>query len=449
MAETIQRHDYKQMLKLAFPIFIEIMLRTLMGNIDQFMLSRYSSTAVASVGNANQVMNMMILVLNVVCVASTIIIAQYIGAGKREELSQIYSISIFLNIGFSLILSVVVLFSRPILELMRVPEELKEATQSYFMIVGAAFILQGISMSFSAIFRSNALMKEIMSISIFSNLCNVFGNLILINGAGPIPALGVRGAAFSTVGSQFISVCLILYLYIKRVGVKIKIQYILKGNAGKIKNLFRIGIPAAGDSISYNVMQLVMLSFINRFGAAASSTKAYVGMIAIFVYMCSSAVAQATQIKVGYAIGAGQEERAKRLVMKSVRTSLLLSCTFAVLLYLGSNTVFSIFTQDPEILKLAKSVMKIDMFLEAGRAVNMVMVSSLLAAGDTKTPLVCGILSMWCLAIPAGYLLGVVMELGITGVWIGFAADEWCRAIAFLIRWRSNAWQNKKIRFAE
>ncbi|EHI60781.1 MATE family efflux transporter [Hungatella hathewayi] len=236
MAETIQRHDYKQMLKLAFPIFIEIMLRTLMGNIDQFMLSRYSSTAVASVGNANQVMNMMILVLNVVCVASTIIIAQYIGAGKREELSQIYSISIFLNIGFSLILSVVVLFSRPILELMRVPEELKEATQSYFMIVGAAFILQGISMSFSAIFRSNALMKEIMSISIFSNLCNVFGNLILINGAGPIPALGVRGAAFSTVGSQFISVCLILYLYIKRVGVKIKIQYILKGNAGKIKN---------------------------------------------------------------------------------------------------------------------------------------------------------------------------------------------------------------------
>ena len=101
MAETIQRHDYKQMLKLAFPIFIEIMLRTLMGNIDQFMLSRYSSTAVASVGNANQVMNMMILVLNVVCVASTIIIAQYIGAGKREELSQIYSISIFLNIGFS------------------------------------------------------------------------------------------------------------------------------------------------------------------------------------------------------------------------------------------------------------------------------------------------------------------------------------------------------------
>ena len=61
-----------QMLKLAFPIFIEIMLRTLMGNIDQFMLSRYSSTAVASVGNANQVMNMMILVLNVVCVASSI-----------------------------------------------------------------------------------------------------------------------------------------------------------------------------------------------------------------------------------------------------------------------------------------------------------------------------------------------------------------------------------------
>lgn len=449
MTEQAKSHDYEQMLRLAFPIFVEIMLRTLMGNIDQFMLSQYSPTAAASVGNANQIMNMMILVLNVVCVASTIIIAQYIGAGKKEELSQIYTLAISLNVVFSLVLSSVVLFEQPILDLLKVPDELRADTQCYFTIVGVAFILQGISMSFSAIFRSNALMKEIMLISIFSNICNVLGNVILINGVGPIPALGVKGAAISTVVSQLVSVCLILYLYSKRVSVSFKLIYVLNPDIEKIKNLFRIGIPAAGDSISYNTMQLAMLSFINRFGAAASSTKAYVSMVVIFVYMCSAAVAQATQIKVGYAIGAGQEERAKKLVIKSVKTSLVLSCTFAILLYLGSDSVFSIFTRDQEILSLIKAVMMIDMFLEAGRAVNMVMVNSLLAAGDTKTPLICGVVSMWFLAVPTGYLLGVVMGLGITGVWIGFALDEWCRAFAFLIRWKSNAWQNKKIRFAE
>lgn len=77
----------------------------------------------------------------------------------------------------------------------------------------------------------------------------------------------------------------------------------------------------------------------------------------------------------------------------------------------------------------------------------MVMINSLLAAGDTRFPVLCAVISMWLIAVPVGYGLGVVMQMGIVGVWIGFALDEWCRAAAFILRWRGDRWQKKKIVF--
>lgn len=447
MEQGVHRHDYKQMLWLSCPVFFEIMLRTLLGNIDQFMLSRYSAVAVAAVGNANQILNMMLIVLNVVCVASTIIIVQCIGSEKTEELSEIYTLSIALNVTFSVILSGIVFFRTPVLRGLKLPGELIQDTEIYFTVVSACFILQGIFMSLSAIFRSNSMMKEIMMISMFSNVFNVFGNLLFINGFGMIPALGVLGAALSTVLSLFVSVGLISFLYWKRIKVPLRLAYIKRPDIRKIAALFRLGIPAAGDSISYNTMQLVMMSFINRFGTVSSSVKAYVSMIVIFVYMGSAAIAQATQIKVGYAVGAGQVERAKWLVVRSVMTSSALSFGFAFLLYQNSWTVFSIFTEEERILELVKMVLLVDLFLEVGRGVNMVMINALLAAGDTRFPVLCAVISMWLIAVPVGYGLGVVMDMGIVGVWIGFALDEWCRAAAFILRWRGDRWQKKKIVF--
>lgn len=435
--------DYEQMMRLACPVFMEIMLRALLGNVDQLMLSNYSATAVAAVGNANQIMNVMILVLNVVCVASTILIAQYIGAGKRKELDYIYTMAVAINVMFSILLSSLIFVKEPVFTMMRVPEELMAETKIYFTVVASSFLLQGIFMSFSAIFRSNSMMEEIMAISVLSNIMNVCGNLILINGTGFIPPLGVLGAAISTVASLFLSVCAVIYLYWKKIRVPLRWAYIRKPDIQRIGQLFRLGIPAAGDSISYNTMQLVMMSFINSYGADSASAKAYTGMIVIFVYMCSSAIAQANQIKVGYLTGAGKAEQAKVLVTKSVKTSVAVSVCLAILLYVFYESIFRIFTQDEAILGLIQKVLLIDIFLEIGRAVNMVMINSLLAAGDTKYPVSCAIFSMWLIAVPSAYLFGTVMELGIAGVWVGLAMDEWCRAMAFLRRWRSNVWQKK------
>lgn len=436
--------DQRKMLGLAAPIFVEILLRTLLGNIDQLMLSRYSSNAVASVSNANQVISLLNLVLQVACIAATIIIVQLIGAKDESRLPKIYAVTLTVNVVFSLLLTSALLFQDGIFSMLHLAPELIPGAKAYFTIVVSGITVQGLTMSFSAILRSNARVKEIMIVSVTANVANVIGNALLINGVGPIPALGASGAAISTVGSQFISLCLMILVYRKRIHVPLSFKFAL-ADLKLALSLLRLGLPAAVDSFSYSATQVVIVSFINSYGVISTTARAYVNIVAAFTYMCSMAVGQATQITAGNLIGAKEITRTKRLVSRSMLISASIAFCLAFLLHLFSRQIFSIFTTESEILELIKIVTFIDIFLEIGRALNMVVIDSLLAAGDVLPTVVCGIGSVWLIAVPVGYLLGTILDLGIAGVWIGMAIDECFRGFALFLRWKSNRWQNKKV----
>ena len=89
--------------------------------------------------------------------------------------------------------------------------------------------------------------------------------------------------------------------------------------------------------------------------------------------------------------------------------------------------------------------MLIDFILEIGRAINMTMVRCLQAVGDIKFPILCGILSMWFISIPIAYYLGIILNMGLVGIWLGMAIDECFRGILFVIRWESGKWRKKEL----
>lgn len=104
----------------------------------------------------------------------------------------------------------------------------------------------------------------------------------------------------------------------------------------------------------------------------------------------------------------------------------------------------SIFTHDPEVLALGKTILFIEIFLEIGRAVNMCMVMALNASGDVRAPVTVGIIFMWSVATFGAWLLGVHLYWGLAGIWIAMAADECSRGIVFFWRWHQgyggNGW---------
>ncbi|MGL5352072.1 MAG: MATE family efflux transporter, partial [Clostridium sp.] len=198
-------------------------------------------------------------------------------------------------------------------------------------------------------------------------------------------------------------------------------------------------------AISYNTSQMVILTFINTMGITVITTKSYLNIITWLSYLFASAVSQANQIRVAYLIGAGDEDEADRKVRETLKLANLVTLVVASLVYIFSDELFGIFTQNPEILKLGKTILLIDIILEIARTGVLVLIRGMQGAGDIKYPIFIGIASMWSVATLFSYIFGIKLGWGLQGVWIAMLADECLRATIFWFRWKSGKWRARKI----
>ena len=175
------------------------------------------------------------------------------------------------------------------------------------------------------------------------------------------------------------------------------------------------------------------------------NTRVYANMFAMLTYMFASAVSQATQVVVARLMGAEQIEEVDHRVKRTLLASLVISTLVSVVLYLFSTPLLRLFTSDQAVLELFHTIMLIEIPLEIGRAVNIVMCRSLQACGDIRFPIAICVFSAWLTAVGGGLLLSMPMGLGLAGLWIAMACDECLRAVLFLWRWRSRAWCRKRL----
>ena len=129
--------------------------------------------------------------------------------------------------------------------------------------------------------------------------------------------------------------------------------------------------------------------------------------------------------------------------LSSAISVISLSITFII--YLNSDSIFRLFTNDLTIITLGKQIIFIEFFLEFGRAINIVMTRCLVATGDVTFPVTVILIGCWGIAVGGGYLLGVHLGYGLVGIWMAMAVDECLRAIIFMIRFKSGVWKSKAL----
>ena len=419
---------------MSLPIFVELLLQLLVGNIDQMMVSRVSQQSVASIVNANQIMNLVIIVLSMASTAATVILSQYLGAEDKANSSRTCMVSILMITVVSL-LSTLLVFAgyKPLYKALRVPEEIFDEASLYLLIVGACITVQGLYLIFSAIIRAFAMMKEVMIVSIVMNVMNIIGNAILINGWFGMPRLGAVGAAISTDISKLVGLGLMILLFVKRTNVKLGLRFLKPFPVQIMKKLCLLAVPSGVESFSYNMSQMCILGIVNSFGTMVTVTKGYCSIFANLAYVYAMAIASATQIVLGYLIGAKKIDLIQKRVNATQKVALAACVGLAVLLFLGSNYIFLIFTDDPEIIALGRRILFIEIFLEIGRAVNIVMTKCLIAVGDAVTPTVVGVSFQWGVAFVGAWVFGIIFDWGLEGVWVAMAIDECLRGLIFAV----------------
>ena len=214
-----------------------------------------------------------------------------------------------------------------------------------------------------------------------------------------------------------------------------------------IKNILKIGVPSALEQVAYSSSQVVILSFVSFLGTLAITTRVYTSNLSMFIYLFSLAIAQANQVLVGYLIGEQKEDEVYHQTFKTQALAVSVSVILSVVAYFSSDLLFSIFTDDTDILSLGKTLLLVNILLEIGRASNLVLTNALKAAGDINYPFIFGIIGMWIICIPVAYLLAIHFKLGLPGIWMAFAIDECFRGLIFTFRFKGKKWTNKAFVF--
>lgn len=431
-----------RLFQLTWPIFLEVFLFMFMGIADTFMLSALSDDAVSGVGAANQYLTIAILVLEVVGNGAAIVVAQYLGSRRYKEAAKISALAVTLNLLVGVLISVLFLiFSKKMMIAMNLEGEVLVYATKYLGIVGGAIFLQAIINSLAAIIRVHGRTKEAMYVSLGMNIIHIIGNYILIFGKFGAPALGVQGAAISSVGSRFLALIVFFILLYRVLNMDIKLNYYFSLSKDYVMKILKIGVPSAFEQVMYQGCQLVFLFYITYLGSEALAARQYANNISMFTYLFAIALGMGTSIIVGRLIGANEQDEAYKRVWSSVRWSLGLTIVMVSLVVIFRAQLIGLFTDNPAVIEMATTVLVFALILETGRSINIVLVNSLRASGDAKYPLFIGGFSMVMMSLPLGYFFVFILDLGLVGIWLAIAADEWLRACIFYFRWRSRKWE--------
>ena len=432
----------KSLFSITIPIFLELLLVTVVGNIDTIMLGRFSDKAVGSVGGMSQVLLIQNTILSFICLGTTILMAQFIGAKNHKSTKEVIAASLLMNLFIGAVLGFVYFIGWEwILIKIKLPLNLREIGMNYFKLVGGLCVFQAISLTNGAILKSYGNTKPMLFVNVGVNLLNILGNGMFIFGWLGAPILGVTGVGLSTVFSRFIGA--IISLIVMTNYCRFKMEDLSKFTLEKVKKILSIGIPTAGEHLTWSLTQVIILAMVNTMGTIEITARTYLALVSSFIMIFSIALGHGTAIQVGQLVGAGDKERAYNQCLRSLTLSFIAATIVSILVYIFRFQIMELFTKDIEVVKATAKVFPWLIFIETGRTFNIVVINALHAAGDIKFPMAMGCFVMLGVAAPLSWVLGIRLELALAGIWIANGTDEWIRGFAMLWRWRTKKWMTK------
>ena len=446
----MKQKNTNNLLLLFIPIFLDLLLTNLFSSVDSFMLIRYDSLignelthlCEKAVNTAGQTISLLTVLIVICSNGVSIVVGQYLGAKREDRAKKVLAQGIFFNTILGIVLmSIFVFFSSTLLKLANTKESFFDLAKDYLSIYAFALPFMAISSVISANFRAYGKPIYVTIISIICNGFNVLLNFLLIYGVGPFPELGIKGAAIATVLSFILMD--IISLVLNRIVLK---SEVIPRKLDKciLRNIVKIGLPSALENFAYTIASFIVLAAVNTLTEQEIPARGRINLVLGYIYMFSSALAAANSIIVARYVGQGKYDEAKKLTIKTTIIGLSLIISLVSLLLIIQRPLFLLIDpSDEAILVIISAILPIVYMLEIGRCINLIVIQGQKAAGDVIFPLILGLISMFTIMALGSWVLAIWLNLGLFGIFLAQALDEFIRAIISLIRWFSNKWQNK------
>ena len=429
------------LLGIAWPIFVEQSLRILIGTVDTFMVSHVSDGAVAALGIANQFVVLALICFNFIGIGASVVITHHVGANDRAGAEKIVTTAIAVNTWIGLLASLTAFFgAAPLLRLMQLPPELMQYAAPFLSLMGGTLFMEAMNTAIGAALRAHGYTRDAMVVTVIQNLLNIGGSCVLLFGLCGAPRMGVTGVALASVFSRVVASIIFWILLDRRLHLMLRARDFFDLQLARIKRILHIGLPAAGEHMSYWVSLMVITSFAARLGGDQLATMTYTQNVQRLVILFSIALGLGTEILIGRLIGAGEFEVAFHQVLRSVRTGLFIATGAIAVVALAAPQLLGLFSHDAAIIGAGVFLLRLSVIYEPARVFNIVIINALRATGDARFPVQIGIMSQWLLSVPCCWLLGVKLHWGLPGIWLTMLVEEWCRGLIMYRRWTSRSW---------
>jgi putative MATE family efflux protein len=329
--------------------------------------------------------------------------------------------------------------------LMGASPEMAEMNHTYPAIIFGANSIVMLLFIINAVFRSSGDAAVSFRVVFVANLINMVLDPILIFGWGPLPAMGIAGAALATTIGRGIGVIyqfILLSNHHHRISISLKH---LKIKTAIMWELLKVSFGGIFQNLIATSSWILLVRIIAVSGAAALAGYTIAIRIIIFALLPAWGLSNAAATLVGQNLGAGYPERAERSVWITSYFNMALMGIIGLVLFLFPEPFIRIFIQEAEVVKQGVIALKIISIGFLFYGLSMVMVQSFNGSGDTVTPTMINLVGFWMIEIPLAWFLAIALKLDMEGACISIVVSESLIAIAAVWLFRKGKWKLQKV----
>lgn len=445
-----QKAILKDVVRIAWPSLVELMLTQLASMVDMMMVGRLGPAALSAVGLTTQPKFLLMTLVMALNVGATSMVARHKGAGRPDKANLVMRQALLMNFIIAVAMTIIgVAAAEPLVVFMGAQVDTVRDATVYLQIQMAGFITVGITSTITACLRGAGDSKTAMVYNVTANMVNVVMNYLLIYGHFGFPRMEVAGASLATVIGQCVAMVMAFYAILKKDEKKyllLRFRDGFKPDLQALKDVVQIGFPAMLEQLVMRAGMIIFAKTVAGLGTVAFATHQVCMNIMALSFMLGQAFAVASTSLVGQSLGKKRSDMAKaysnRVSMLGFACSLMLATFF---LFCGKYVVM-MYSDEAEVIAAGAVIMSFIAFIQPFQGVQFILSGSLRGAGDTRTTAVVTFISILLVRTSVAILLVNVVGMGLNGAWVAVAVDQLLRFTLIFARYRTGKWMYMRLK---
>lgn len=407
----------RSLIALSLPILGTSFIQMAYNMTDMIWIGRVGSFAVAAVGTAGFFPWLGMALVYISKVGVEVGVSQAIGKGDRKERDKFIVNSILINISLAILYTIVIIaFRKPLIDFFNLGDMgVISMAHEYLVIVMLGTIFNFLNPIFTSIFTAFGNSKTPFVVNCIGLVFNMVFDPLLIFGFGPIPSLGVAGAAIATVLAQVVVTVIFIIVYIRNgyISGKKSIKYLDKGY---IKNIIKIGMPSCLENGCFTIFAMVLGRIISNWGPTPIAIQKVGTQIEAISWMTAGGFGTALTTFIGQNYGAKKPDRIKTGFKATLGVSMAIGFLASIILIVFGREVFTLFIPEKEAIAGGIDYLRILGYSQIFICIEITTAGAFRGLGNTILPSVVSIV-LTGLRIPMAILLASNETFGVNGVW--------------------------------